>query len=283
MHSFDTNDATFHQAVVESSKERPVLVDFWADWCAPCRALKPVLERLAGEFGGRFVLAKVDADRNPETTGRYGIRSLPTVMAFRDGAVVDEFMGAQPEAAVREFLARILPGPADIARREGLALLEAGQVDEALARLQAALELAPRDDAIRLDVAEALRIGGRLDAARETLEGISPLAERQPALAQALARLRISLAAAGGPDAGELRRRVTSNPDDLTSRLALARQLSATHAFEEALDEYLEVLRRDRTFGDDAGRRGMLQVFDLLGAGNPLVGRYRRLLASALN
>lgn len=282
-HSIDSSDAAFSQDVIEESHRRPVLVDFWAGWCAPCRSLKPVLEKLAEEADGRFLLVKVDADRNPETTAAHGIRSLPTVQAFRDGAIVDEFMGALPESAVRDFLSGVLPNPAELARRDGRARLDAGDAAGAIEILEGALALDPRGDAIRIDLADAhLRIG-RVDAAQAALDGVSPLADRQSDLARALARLRIAIAAARTDDEDVLRQRVSTNPEDLSWRLALAQRLAAAGDLAGALDQYLEIIRRDRKYGDDAGRRGMLQVFDLLGSGDPLVGKYRRLLAASLH
>lgn len=282
-HSIDSSDASFGQDVIDESHRRPVLVDFWAGWCAPCRSLKPVLEKLAEEAGGRFLLVKIDADRNPETTASHGVRSLPTVKAFRDGIVVDEFMGALPESAVRDFLSRILPSPAELAQREGRAHLDAGDADGAVAILGRALALDPRSDSIRVDLAEAHLRAGAIDAARAALADLSPLADRQPDLARALASLRIELAAAGTDDEEALRQRVGINPDDLAGRQALAQRLAAAGDMAGALDQYLEIIRRDRKYGDDAGRRGMVQIFDLLGSGDPLVGKYRRLLAASLN
>lgn len=282
-HSIDVDDAGFQQEVIEQSFQQPVLVDFWAPWCGPCRSLKPILEKLADEYGGRFRLAKVNSDDNPAASQQFGVRSIPNVKAFVNGELVDEFLGAQPESAVRDFIDGLLPGPADLKRQEAHALLAAGDAAGAVFLLEEALTLEPRSDRIRVDLAFALFSAGRADAAAAALDRLGPLAAQDPGLAPDIARVRLAIGAAAGGDVATLEARIAADAGDLDARLALARLLVAQGSPEPGLEQLLEIIRRDRKFGDDVGRRTMVQVFDLLGPADPLVPRYRRALAAALN
>jgi putative thioredoxin len=279
----EVTSAEFHQVVIEGSRQAPVLVDFWAPWCGPCRALTPVLERLAEEYKGKFVLAKVNSDENLELARDYGIRSIPNIKAFVDGQVVDEFLGALPESAVREFIDRLLPAPGELMRRDAAAQAAAGDPQRALALLSTAAELEPSNDAVHLDRIEILLELGRIADAREAASRLSPLASQEARAGRVLARLQLADADAEQSDPAALEARVLSNPDDLETRLRLARLYASQRRYEPALEQLLEITRRDRGFGDDAGRKTMLAIFDLLQGQNELVSRYRKLLASALH
>ena len=279
----DITTADFDQFVIQGSKQQPVLVDFWAPWCGPCRTLTPVLERLAQEYEGRFVLAKVNSDDNPELAREYGIRSIPNVKAFVDGQLADEFLGALPESAVREFIDRLMPTPGELMRRDAAARAAAGAPDEALALLAGAAEKEPNNDAVHADRIELLLDLARIAEARAVASRLSPLAPRDPAVARALARLQLADDVGADNDLDALERRVQANPDDLETRLRLAKLYAAEQRYETALEQLLEITRRDRSYGDDVGRKTMLAIFDLLQGQGELVSRYRRLLASALH
>ncbi len=279
----EITSADFDHGVIQASKQAPVLVDFWAPWCGPCRALTPVLERLAEIYQGKFLLAKVNSDENPDLAREYGIRSIPNVKAFVDGQLVDEFLGALPESAVREFIDRLLPTPGELIRRDAATQAAAGDQERALALLETAVDMEPNNDAVHSDRIEILLDLGRIAQAREAGSRLSPLASQDPRAGRVLARLQLADTVPGETDAGALETRVRSNPDDLQTRLRLAKLYAGQQRYEPALEQLLEITRRDRGFGEDAGRKTMLAIFDLLHGQSELVGRYRRLLAAALH
>jgi putative thioredoxin len=276
-HSLDVGLADFQQAILEESRHRPVLVDFWAPWCEPCKALKPVLEKLAAEYGGKFLLAKINSDDNQELATRYGVRGIPSVKAFIDGEPVDEFSGALPESEVRAFLDRLVPGPVDELRVEAAELRLAGDVSAALQKLADASKIDPSHVGVRLDAAEIMLDLNEADEARRLIAGVADDAD--PRVPQLKARLQFMEAA--GEDEAVLAARVAANENDLEARLKLANLLVAAGQYEAGMDQLLEIVRRDRGFGDDIGRKTLLSVFDLLGGGE-LSSRYRRMLASVL-
>lgn len=282
-HSMEVSASDFNALVIEGSKQAPVIVDFWASWCAPCRALAPVLEKLAAEYGGRFTLAKVNSDENQALAARYGVRGIPNVKAFVGGELIDEFSGALPEPLVREFLERVIPSPAEELRRQAVDLYRATRdARRALALLAQAAGADPRNELVRLDSAEILIDLGMLDEARKLLETLSGLARMEERATALRARLDFAAAAALAGDAAALEARIARDANDLDARLALANLYVTRQEYRTALDQLLEIVRRDRSFKDDIARKTMLQVFSLLGAEHGLVSEYRKLLASAM-
>ncbi|MFP5403181.1 MAG: tetratricopeptide repeat protein [Gammaproteobacteria bacterium] len=277
-HALDVGLADFNRTVLEESRRRPVVVDFWAPWCGPCKTLKPLLEKLAAEYGGKFLLAKINSDENQELAARYGVRGIPNVKAFVDGELVDEFSGALPEGEVRAFLDRLIPSPAEAVRQQAAAARAAGDLAGALQLLAEASKLDPVHVGVRLDATEIMIDLGEADEARRLLGSLPDDAD--PRVSQLKAKLQFMGAA--GVDEAALQARIAANENDLDARLALANLLIAAGHYEPGMDQLLEIVRRDRAFQDDAGRKTLLSVFNLLGGGE-LVSRYRRMLASALN
>ncbi|MHB1188233.1 tetratricopeptide repeat protein [Thiobacillus sp.] len=275
--ALDVGLADFAQHVLEESKHRPVVVDFWAPWCGPCKSLKPILEKLAAEYGGKFLLAKINSDDNQELAARYGVRGIPSVKAFVNGEPVDEFSGALPEGEVRAFLDRLIPSPADELRAQAAGLRLAGDMPGALQTLADASKIAPDHIGVRLDAAEIMLDLGEADEGQRLLAGVPDDAD--PRVPQLKARLQFMGAA--GEDVTALTAQVAANENDLEARLKLANLLVAAGQHEAGMDQLLEIVRRDRGFGDDIGRKTLLSVFDLLGSGE-LVSRYRRQLSSVL-
>jgi len=276
--------ANFDDAVLRASATRPVLVDFWAPWCAPCRALAPVLDRLAAEYADRFTLAKLNTEDEPELAARYGVRGIPNCKLFVDGAVIDEFTGALPEAALRDFLAAALPSPAAPLVAAAKALLAAVDAAGALARLDEALALDPADEDALLTRIEALLALDRAADANGVVAALeAPTRRLRDERRLAAHKARAALAAEGGADLAALARQAAATPVDCAAKLAHARALAAAQDYDHALAELLAIVRTDRGFGDDVGRRTMLTVFEALPADSDLSRRYRRELAAAIN
>lgn len=276
---FDVTDQNFEPLVIERSKEVPVVVDFWAPWCGPCKALGPLLERLADEHRGAFVLAKVNTDENPGLASAFRVQSIPMVIGVRDGELAGHFVGALPESGVREFLSRLLPSAGERHVEEAEALLAAGKTAEAEAAFRAALDIDPRSGGALVGLARALSQHGEQDEALALLDRVDAGPRRAEADRLAAA-IRIRQSGAG--DEAGLRARVAADPNDLESRLTLAQALAAGGRYDEALEHYLDLVKRDRSFRDDAARKAMLDVFDLLGPDNELADRYRSELAKVL-
>jgi putative thioredoxin len=257
----DATVENFMSAVVEASSSTPVLVDFWAPWCGPCRTLTPLLDRLADDYAGGFILAKVNTEEQPQLASHFQIRSIPTVMLVHHGEVVEQFVGLQPEASIKALLDRYVAPPDAAADPASTAEPDAGP--EHLARQL----LERRDEA---------GAAGAIDALAATQAD-------HPSLKGLRARLAFVQAANAQPDVMSLRAALEANPADHAARLALAAHHAVAGDFGTALAEWLEVMRRDRAFGEDAGRRHLLQAFDVLGDQDPLVTQYRRRLASLLH
>lgn len=282
-HVVEVTEDSFQQSVIEESANRLVLVDFWAPWCGPCRTLTPIIEKLSKEFGGRFLLAKVNSDENPSIAAEFGVRGIPNVKAFSDGKLIDEFTGALPEGAVRQFIERLLPSDAEQQRRAAMQTYGSGQAAQAIAQLDEAQALEPDNESIRIDRAEVLIALGRSEEAAALLDNLSPLAAMDPRVEHLKAQLTFAGSKHTAEDTAALESRVSNKPDDLDSRLALAKAYVAAKKYEPALQHLMEITRADRKFGDDAGRKTMLAVFELLGNDHPLTSQYRKLLAAALN
>lgn len=279
----DVTANDFERQVIEASRQRPVLVDFWATWCGPCQSLMPVLLKLAEDYRGAFLLAKVEIDQNPDLASRYGVRSVPTVKLFRNGEVVDEFMGALPESAIREFLDRHVEKESDRQMQAARELFDQGNRDAALEKMRAVLEADPGNARNFLRYAEALLEAGRLDQAREQLEALPLDWQDKPEAKSLRARLELEKTLADAPSREELEKRLAENPGDKDALYLSAMRALEAGDHDTAIDRLLQLLMRDRHYGDDIARRTLLQIFDMLGDDDARVQSGRRRLAMALH
>ncbi len=290
-HIVQLDEANFMQVVVEGSDTVPVLVDFWAEWCGPCKALSPVLEKLAVEYNGAFVLAMLDTEAHPGIAQQLGIRSLPTVKLFRNRQLVDEFMGALPEAELRTFLETHVgaaapeaeePEEAASVAEQALAMHEAGQTSEARALLQQAQAAEPDDAEVLLALGQVCVAEGDLDTAQSCLKAL-PEESRDGAQGKRLAGI-VALARESGAteDLGALQTAHSANPDDAETRYKLAIASALAGDVQSGMDHLLVLVQTQPDYNDGAPRTKLLSLFDVLGD-DPLVGKYRRKLFAMLH
>ena len=281
----EVNQRNFAQ-VVESSQRVPVLVDFWADWCQPCQTLTPLLTKLAQEYRGGFILAKVNADAEQALAAHFRVRSLPTVMVVWQGQIVEQLVGLQPEAAYRQIIDQFGAAPeasGDLIGEQVEVLWQRGRQKQAIELLRDALKQEPDSVQLKIMLADKLLQLDRGEEARTLLQSL-PAEERgrQPA-SGLLARLQFADLAQGAPDLATLTAQVAAKPDDCAAR----RQLAARHVLagnpEAALEQFMDILRRNPQFEDGAGRKGLIAIFEMLGNEDPLVTTYRRRMFSLLH
>ena len=269
------------QYLIEESKQRPVLVDFWADWCAPCKALMPVLEKLAKEYSGDFLLAKVNADQYQEIAAQFGVRSLPTVVIMKDGQPLNAFQGAQPESQVRKFLDQYLPKSWDrmlVAARE---LAEQGDLNGAVALLRDAYRDSNKQADIALALAQLCLELRYLEEAKAVLDAVL-LADRDVNYQQLVAQLDLMEESAKTPEIRELEEKLNRDPDNLELAYELAVQFSQHSHHREALELLYGVLQTDRNFRDGGARKIYLDILATLGKGNPLAIEFQRKIYTLL-
>ncbi len=279
----DVDARNFNKEVLEASKDVPVVIDFWAPWCGPCKVLKPMLEKLAAEYGGKFKLVKVNSDESIDLAREFGVRSIPDVRAIRHGKQVGAFVGALPLPQLRAFIDKLIPSASELERMRAKEFIAAGDDLAASAALQKAVELDPASDLARLDLAELFIKLMKLEDAGALLDAVKPdfkLDDRVATLRQGIV---FAQSGQSGPGEDELARAVAANPGNLDARLRLANLHAGRSNYRTAMDELLEIIRRNKDFGDGAARKQILAIFNLAGGEPDLVSEYRRKLASALH
>ncbi|MCI1710126.1 MAG: thioredoxin [Chiayiivirga sp.] len=281
-HVFDATTAAFQQDVLDASLQTPVLVDFWATWCGPCKSLGPILEKLAAEYHGAFRLAKVDVDKEQQLAAYFQIRSVPTVMLVKDGQLVDGFPGALPEGQLRQFLASHGIVPADAAN-ESEAEIEAAPRSpaEQVADLRAQLAAAPDKDELKLDLALALARVGEVEEATRLLDALPANLSADDRAKGARAALGFAALLKDAPSPAALEARLATDARDLRARHLLGAHRLVAGEAEAALEQFLEMLRLDKGFDDGLPRKALIDAFNALDDAD-LVGRYRRRMASLL-
>lgn len=281
-YSIQVTTQSFESDVMLKSREVPVLVDFYADWCGPCKSLGPVLERLAESYRGAFILAKVDADAEQMLVGGLGVRSLPTVVLFKGGQPVDHFTGALPEGEIRAILDRHVEPPEDSPLERAQALCDAGQYAEAIALYQLVTADDPENYDAYLLMAKALLASGDLDSAEAIVERL-PEAQKLDPRAKAIVASRLFLALLdGAPARSDCEARLAQDEADLEAAYFLAVHHIMADEIEAAIAGLLALIRRDRSFRDDGARALLVQLFDRLGAEDPRVRAGRKQLAAVL-
>ena len=280
-HVVDIDESNAQTLLIEESLNRPVVVDFWADWCGPCKQLMPILEKLAAEYQGAFLLAKVNADEQQMLAQQLGVRSLPTVMVIKDGQPVDGFSGAQPESAVREMLDKHVPSPLADALTEAEQLLAEGDIPGALALYRGAWEDSGQKPEFTMAYAGALIVANRLDEAEALLKDIK-MVDQDARYEQLMAQIELQRQAARSPEVEALEADLAGDEQNHEVRIKLAVQLGTHGQYREALEHLLVVLRADRDWGNGEAKRVYLDMIATIGKGDPLAAEYQRKLFSLL-
>ncbi|MER2269702.1 thioredoxin [Methylobacterium oxalidis] len=282
----DTTTASFRQDVIAESMNRPVLVDFWAPWCGPCKQLTPVLEKAVKAAGGKVVLAKMNIDEHPSIAGQLGIQSIPAVIAFQRGQPVDGFMGAVPESQIKSFIERLAgpSGPTQIEElmTEAETAVAEGDLAGASELYAAVLGQEPDNVAALAGLAKIQLDAGELENAKQVLAMVPEAKANDPALAGIRAAVELAEQAASLGDLAGLQRKVEANADDHQARFDLALGLNARGERAQAADHLVEIVRRDRTWNDDGARKQLLQFFEAWGPMDPAAIRGRRKLSTLL-
>ena len=285
-HIKDTSTQAFAADVLEASKSQPVLVDFWAPWCGPCKQLTPVLEKVVNEAGGKVKLVKMNIDEHPSIPGQLGVQSIPTVIAFKDGRPVDAFMGALPESQLKQFIETLGGGVAkpnldDILKAGDAALAKSDSVT-ALETFAAILDIEPENLAALSGMAQAYLLANEIDTAKAILTQVPASKENDPAILRAKSAIELAEKAGGVGELGPLEQKVKDNPQDFQARFDLALGLSSNGQRVRAVDELIEILRAKRDWNEDSAKKQLLQFFEAWGFDDDASVYGRKKLSSLL-
>ncbi len=273
----------FESIVIQNSFKQPVLVDFWAEWCQPCQSLIPVLHKLAEEYKGAFILAKVNSDEQGELAAQAGVRSLPTVKLFVEGKIVNEFMGALPESEVRKFLDPYIKTESDQILNDAIQAYEDGNMQQALDMLNTALANDPQNAKLKINIAKLVANQNDFESATALLDTLNDEDKNQPEVKKILNHIKLANQLKDLGDPQELKQRINDNPDDLDALFQMSAYMTAAENYEEAISLLMQIMQKDRKFQDDAGRKGLIDIFEILGNDHPLVQTYRRKMFTLLH
>lgn len=277
------DSAHFQQQVIELSKQQPILVDFWADWCQPCKVLIPLLHKLSNDYKGEFLLAKVNADEQSEIVTTAGVRNLPTVKLYINGDVVDEFTGAKSEAELIQFLDKHIESENSKKIKQALTLSDAGEHEQAIELLKEMNQADPRDIKVHITIAQAYLNAADYENCSAILKSLPANIQIEPEVKQIQDALELAQATADAPAIDEVLSQLESQPNDHKTRIQLAKLYTVGQKYESALEALMIVLNDDMNFNEGEARTNMIAIFTKLGAQDPLTRQYRTKLATLLN
>jgi len=277
--SFDATEALFQELVLEASNIQPVLVDFWATWCQPCQTLKPLLEKLADDYQGKFLLAKVDTEIEKNLANTFNIRSIPAVKLFINGEVVDEFNGALSEVELKKFLEKHISRDSDVFITQAEELFSKGNAEEALELVKKANQIDPGNSRALIVYVLICAAMENFDEAKTVIESMSEENQANPQIVKVKAQIKFHSISKNSETAEKLQEKLDKNPEDSQARYKLAALLMIKGQIETALDNLLILIQKDKDYDNGAGRKMIFDIFETLG-NDPLVGIYRRKMMS---
>jgi len=272
----------FNTVVIEDSFKALVLVDFWAEWCAPCKMQLPILTQLVEEYQGQLIISKINIDEQQALAQRYNVRSIPTLKLFKEGTVVEEMMGVQQATTLREIIERYRERPSDQLRFQAIQLYQEGDSQRAISLLEQAREIDPTHYPVSLELVKILIHTQQFTEAQAIIKELPVNVQTEPEVIELTAELTFAALAAQAPPMAILVNQLTENPNDHQARYQLSAHQVMAGEHEAAMDNLLELMRRNRQFQEDAGRKGLLAIFTLLGNQGPLISRYRSKMSSLL-